>query len=114
MSQTSTPPAAEPAIPKDPLVHKSYAFPTMVAMAVVVAATVLACVDEMVLRRPYKAIQGKYQETYSAYLAKVEAERRGFYDDVFTKLDDYTRLNDAAKGAAESVRPAAMEIQAQL
>jgi cytochrome c2/cytochrome c1 len=119
MSQTQTPPAAPaaptaPPIPPDPLVHKSYALPVWIAMGAVVATTVLACVDEMWMRRPYKAIQGQYQEAYSAYLEKVEAQRRDFYENVFLRVADYEALNKRVGEANAAVQDAVRDIQAQL
>src|SRR5882724_10450774 len=99
MSQTETPPAEKTAIPPDPLVNKSYSVPIMIAMAAVIGSVVLALVDEMWLRRPYKAIQGKYAETYTAYLEKVEAKRRDFYDNVLVKVDEFTALKAKAEAA---------------
>jgi len=113
-TETAPAPATETAIPKDPLVHKSYAVPTAIAMAAVVVATLLAVTDEMWLRRPYKGVQAKYQETYSDYLAKVAAKRRDFYDNVFLKLPEFVKLNEAVKSASESVHDKAMAIEAQL
>ncbi len=114
MSPTETAPATEPAIPKDPLIHKSYAVPIAISMILVVAATVLAVVDEMWTRRPYKAVQSKYRETYSAYLAKVEAQRRAVVDGVVKKLDEYNALSEAAAAAQKASAENAGVIDAEL
>lgn len=119
MSQTATPPAAEapktePAIPPDPIVHKSYALPIGLASLAVVAATVLAIADEGWLRRPYKGVQAKYKETYSAYLEKVEAKRRAFYDGVLTKIAEYDEISKKAAAAAAASDAEFKKLQAAL
>src|SRR5262245_664898 len=110
MSQTETTPATEPAIPPDPIVHKSYAVPIALASLAVVAATVLTIADEGWFRRPYKGVQEKYRETYSAYLEKVEVKRSAFYDGVLLKLDDYTKIAKAADEAYAACRDEAARI----
>jgi mono/diheme cytochrome c family protein len=102
MSQTESPPAETTKVPPDPLVHKSYSVPIAISMAAVVAATALAVADEFWLRRPYKEIQSEYAETYPAYLEKVEAKRRAFYDDVFQHVDEFQKLKAAADAAKAS------------
>jgi mono/diheme cytochrome c family protein len=114
MTPTETASATEPAIPKDPLIHKSYSVPVAISMLLVVGATALACVDEMWWRRPYKAIQSKYHETYSAYLEKVETQRRAVVDGVVKKLDEYKTLEDAAKAATAATAAEAGAIDAEL
>lgn len=115
MSQTETAPApADSAIPKDPIVHKSYSVPIAIASLVLVAATVLTVVDEMWLRRPYKGIQGQYRETYSAYLGKVEAKRRAFVDGVLEHVEEFEALKKSAANAAAECADAAATVQAKL
>ena len=114
MSQTESAPAEKTAIPPDPLVNKSYSVPIAIAMACVVGATALALVDEMWLRRPYKAIQSQYAETYTAYLEKVEAKRRDFYDNVFQKLPELTALKEKADAAAKACAGPAAVAEAAL
>lgn len=115
MSQTETAPAQPTAIPPDPLVNKSYSVPIAIAMLAVVGATVLAVADEMWLRRPYKRIQGEYAETYSAYLEKLEAKRRDFYDNVLTKqIPEYTALKEKADAAAAGCMESASIAEAAL
>jgi cytochrome c551/c552 len=114
MSQTETTPATEPAIPPDPIVHKSYAVPIWIASFAVVLATVLTVADEGWFRRPYKGVQAKYRETYSAYLEKVEAKRRSFYDGVLTHLDDFKAISDKAGEAAAASAAETAKLQAEL
>src|SRR5262245_31901332 len=114
MSQTDTPTKTEPAIPPDPIVHKSYAVPIWIASFAVVAATVLTIADEGWLRRPYKGVQEKYKETYSAYLEKVEAKRRAFNDGVLKQIDDFKRLSAEASEADAASAAKKDKIQAEL
>jgi mono/diheme cytochrome c family protein len=114
MSQTETAPAAEPAVPPDPIVHKSYAVPIWLASLAVVLATVLTIADEGWFRRPYKGVQAKYRETYSAYLAKVEANRQAFWTDVLTHLDKYKNISKAADDAAAASAAERDKLQAAL
>lgn len=113
MSQTEIPPT-QPAIPPDPIIHKSYALPVWLSMLAVVGATVLAVVDEMWLRRPYKKIQAQYRETYAPYLEKVEAKRRAFADNVLRETAEYKSLVEAEQAAARAVAPRRVAIEAQL
>src|SRR5262245_62516858 len=112
MSQTETTPATEPAIPPDPIVHKSYAVPIWISSLAVVLATVLTIADEGWFRRPYKGVQAKYRETYSAYLEKVEVKRRAFYDGVLLKLDEFTAISKQAADAAAACDEERAKIQA--
>src|SRR5262245_45230400 len=114
MSQTETPAAVEPAIPPDPIVHKSYAVPIWIASLAVVAATVLTIADEGWFRRPYKGVQAQYRETYSAYLEKVEAKRRAFYVGVLTNLDDFKKVSETAAAAEAASHDEAAKIQFEL
>jgi hypothetical protein len=114
MSQTEAPTAAEPRVPPDPILRKSYAFPILLSMAAVVGAVVLTVADEMYLRRPYKKVQGQYQQTYSAYLERVEAKRREFYDSVLTQVAEFKAKNDAVEAAAKATHAARDAAEAAL
>lgn len=111
--ETATPPA-DSAIPKDPIVHKSYSVHIAIASLALVVATVLAVVDEGWWRRPYKGIQGQYRETYSAYLGKVEAKRRAFVDGVLEHVAEFEALKKRANDAAAECADAAATVQAKL
>src|SRR5262245_23657176 len=114
LSQTETTPATEPAIPPDPIVHKSDAVPIWISSLAVVLATVLTIADEGWFRRPYKGVQAQYRETYSAYLEKVAAKRSAFWYGVLTKLDKFTKISKEADEAIAASSEEAAKIQAQL
>ena len=73
MSPNETP---DQQIPPDPIYTKSMSRHILLAMLAVVAATGLAIVDEMWLRRPYKPIQVEYRKTYTKYLEGLQEKRQ--------------------------------------
>src|SRR5690348_11859459 len=97
MSQTEAPAETTTPIPPDPLIHKSYSVPIALASLVVLAATVVTVVDEMWLRRPYKSIQGKYQETDSEADAALDADGKTTEAELKTPTDEGRKPAEALK-----------------
>ncbi len=114
-TETTTEPrtgAAE--IPVDPILAKSYSLHIAIAMLAVVGATVLAVVDEVWTRRPYKHIQGQWKDAYTTYLDALSGRREAFVDDTLKGLDEYKALDEAATEAEEESKDDAAELQVRL
>lgn len=91
--------AQDPAVPPDPILHKSYSVPIAVASVLLVGSVALAIADEMFFRRGYKTTQAQYREAILVYLDELGGQRVSV-ESAMLALDEYKTL-DAAVRAAE-------------
>jgi mono/diheme cytochrome c family protein len=98
---------------KDPVVTQSLSAPLLVSSFLLVLSLVWAVYDEIYGQRPWKAIQQRFVQKYTAFLTKVKP-RQADAEKTLRQSDEYRKLEQAVLDAEKAIAPRLKQIDREV